>query len=89
MVKMTILTRLGLSAIAIIIGVIGFQFSTNPQKARESFLRDLSKRENFVSGIQKDLLQQRWYLIQLRIIGIILILVAIMLIWLSISAKTK
>lgn len=84
---MNLITRLGLGAMAIIIGIIGFKFSTNPQKARESFLRDLSKRKDFVSDIQKDLLQQRWYLIQLRIIGIILVLVAIMLVWFSIGAR--
>jgi hypothetical protein len=58
----------------------------NPRGWRDSMMRRLSRRTGFIAEIRKDIMQAKWFVINLRIGGIFLFMAGLLCIWLAILA---
>jgi hypothetical protein len=68
--------------------VFGFIMATKPKKVRDFYLHHLNKSDNVILRFGKGFVQEKWYLINIRMGGIFLIFFGLLIV-LFYSLKLK
>jgi hypothetical protein len=81
-----IFAKAGPLVICILGCIIAIYVLVNPRKLRDSWLRSLNRRKDFLADAQKDIVQAKWFIINLKICAIILLVLSLMSLWFFIQA---